>query len=174
MGNTLNQLKPERLWYYFSEICKVPRPSKKEEKIVTIEEPKKELKELDDKDLEEWVSWIRDIFENASKDEATKEILASFKLNLYQDEIYIFTPKGDLRRLPLNSTPVDFAFEIHSNVGSRCIGAKVNGKIVPLDTVIHSGDQIEIITSKNQHPNKSWLQFVQTHKAKNMAEMMNQ
>jgi guanosine-3',5'-bis(diphosphate) 3'-pyrophosphohydrolase len=120
-----------------------------------------------DSDLEEWVNWVRDIFENASKDEATKEILASFKLNLYQDEIYIFTPKGDLRRLPLNSTPVDFAFEIHSNVGSRCIGAKVNGKIVPLDTVLHSGDQVEIITSKNQHPNKSWLQFVQTHKAKN-------
>ncbi len=127
----------------------------------------KEKTSTNDKDLEEWVSWIRDIFEHASKDEATKEILASFKLNLYQDEIYIFTPKGDLRRLPLNSTPVDFAFEIHSNVGYRCIGAKVNGKIVPLDTVIHSGDQVEIITSKNQHPNKSWLQFVQTHKAKN-------
>jgi GTP diphosphokinase / guanosine-3',5'-bis(diphosphate) 3'-diphosphatase len=118
-------------------------------------------------DLEEWVNWIRDIFENASKDEATKEILASFKLNLYQDEIYIFTPKGDLRRLPLDSTPVDFAYEVHSNVGNRCIGAKVNNKIVPLDTVLHSGDQVEIITSKNQHPNKSWLQFVQTHKAKN-------
>ncbi len=127
----------------------------------------KEKTSTNDKDLEEWVSWIRDIFEHASKDEATKEILASFKLNLYQDEIYIFTPKGDLRRLPLNSTPVDFAFEIHSNVGYKCIGAKVNGKIVPLDTVIHSGDQVEIITSKNQHPNKSWLQFVQTHKAKN-------
>ncbi len=127
----------------------------------------KENRSTDDKDLEEWVSWIRDIFEHASKDEATKEILASFKLNLYQDEIYIFTPKGDLRRLPLNSTPVDFAFEIHSNVGYKCIGAKINGKIVPLDTVIHSGDQVEIITSKNQHPNKSWLQFVQTHKAKN-------
>lgn len=119
-----------------------------------------------DKDLEEWVSWVRDIFENATKDEATKEILASFKLNLYQDEIYVFTPKGDLKRLPINSTPVDFAYEIHSNVGDHCIGAKVNGKIVPLDTIIHSGDQIEIITSKNQRPNKSWLQFVQTHKAK--------
>jgi len=127
----------------------------------------KEKTTTNDKDLEDWVSWIRDIFEHASKDEATKEILASFKLNLYQDEIYIFTPKGDLRRLPINSTPVDFAFEIHSNVGSRCIGAKVNSKIVPLDTILHSGDQVEIIISKNQHPNKSWLQFVQTHKAKN-------
>jgi RelA/SpoT family (p)ppGpp synthetase len=120
-----------------------------------------------DKDLEEWVNWVRDIFDHTSKDEATKEILASFKLNLYQDEIYIFTPQGDLRRLPVKSTPVDFAFEIHSNVGYRCIGAKVNGKIVPLETNLHSGDQVEIITSKNQHPNKSWMQFVQTHKAKN-------
>ena len=119
-----------------------------------------------DKDLEEWVNWIRDIFETASKDEATKEIIASFKLNLYQDEIYVFTPKGDLKRLPINSTPVDFAFEIHSRVGFHCIGAKVNGKIVPLNTILHSGDRVEIITSKNQHPNKSWLQFVQTHKAK--------
>ncbi|AFN75128.1 (p)ppGpp synthetase I, SpoT/RelA [Melioribacter roseus P3M-2] len=119
-----------------------------------------------DKELEEWVSWVRDIFENASKDEATKEILASFKLNLYQDEIYVFTPKGELKRLPINSTPVDFAYEIHSNVGNHCIGAKVNGKIVPLNTILHSGDQVEIITSKNQHPNKSWLQFVKTHKAK--------
>lgn len=127
----------------------------------------KENTSANDTDLEDWVNWIRDVFEHSSKDEATKEILASFKLNLYQDEIYIFTPKGDLKRLPLNSTPVDFAFEIHSNVGYKCIGAKVNGKIVPLDTVINSGDQIEIITSKNQHPNKNWLQFVQTHKAKN-------
>lgn len=119
-----------------------------------------------DSELEEWVNWVRDIFENASKNEATKEILASFKLNLYQDEIYVFTPKGDLKRLPTNSTPVDFAFEIHTNIGYHCIGAKVNSKIVPLDTVLHSGDQVDIITSKNQHPNKSWLQFVQTHKAK--------
>jgi len=119
-----------------------------------------------DTELEDWVNWVRDIFENSTKDEATKEILASFKLNLYQDEIYIFTPKGELKRLPINSTPVDFAYEIHTKVGNHCIGAKVNGKIVPLDTRLHSGDQVEIITSKNQHPNKSWLQFVQTHKSK--------
>jgi len=126
----------------------------------------KENKTASDKDLENWVNWIRDIFENASKDEARKDLLESFKLNLYQDEIYVFTPKGDLRRLPVNSTPVDFAFEIHSKVGYHCIGAKVNGKIVPLDTVLHSGDQVEIITSKNQHPNKNWIKFVTTHKAK--------
>ncbi|MDZ7763973.1 MAG: ACT domain-containing protein [Melioribacteraceae bacterium] len=79
-----------------------------------------------------------------------------------------------MKRLPVDSTPVDFAFEIHTNVGQNCIGAKVNGKIVPLDTILHSGDQVEIITSKNQHPNKSWLQFVQTHKAKsNIRKYLN-
>ncbi|MCB9249196.1 MAG: bifunctional (p)ppGpp synthetase/guanosine-3',5'-bis(diphosphate) 3'-pyrophosphohydrolase [Ignavibacteriales bacterium] len=118
------------------------------------------------RDLEDWVNWIRDIFESVSRDEASNEILASFKLNLYQDEIYVFTPKGDLKILPVDSTPVDFAYEIHSKVGSHCIGAKVNGKIVPLSSPLSSGDQLEILTSKNQNPNKSWLQFVKTHKAK--------
>ncbi len=127
----------------------------------------KEASFTSDKEMEEWVNWIRDVFETASKDEATKEILASFRMNLYQEEIYIFTPRGDLLQLPAGSTPVDFAFNIHSNIGEHCIGAKVNGKIVPLNTPLRSGDQVEIITSKNQHPNESWLQFVRTHKAKN-------
>jgi len=126
----------------------------------------KENKTASDKDLEDWANWIRDIFENASGEEARENLLESFKLNLYQDEIYAFTPKGDLRRLPLDSTPVDFAFDIHSKVGLHCIGAKINGRIVPLDTKLNSGDQIEIITSKNQQPNKNWLKFVKTHKAK--------
>ncbi len=126
----------------------------------------KENKNATEKDLDNWVNWIRDIFENASRDDGKKDLLESFKLNLFQDEIYVFTPKGDLRRLPVNSTPVDFAFDIHSKVGYHCIGAKVNGKIVPLDTVLHSGDQVEIITSKNQHPNKNWVKFVTTHKSK--------
>jgi len=126
----------------------------------------KEDKATTDKDLENWLNWIRDIFEGAGKDESRREILEDFKLNLYQDEIYVFTPKGELRRLPIDSTPVDFAFEIHSNVGYQCIGAKISGKIVPLDTPLHSGDQVEIITSKNQHPNKNWLKFVKTQKAK--------
>ncbi|MBK8945680.1 MAG: bifunctional (p)ppGpp synthetase/guanosine-3',5'-bis(diphosphate) 3'-pyrophosphohydrolase [Ignavibacteriae bacterium] len=126
----------------------------------------KENMSSSNRDLEDWVNWIRDIFESVSRDEASNEILASFKLNLYQDEIYVFTPKGDLKILPLDSTPVDFAYEIHSKVGYHCIGAKVNGKIVPLSSPLQSGDQLEILTSKNQHPNKSWLQFVKTHKAK--------
>jgi RelA/SpoT family (p)ppGpp synthetase len=119
-----------------------------------------------DEDMDNWINWIREIFEGTSRDETRREILEDFKLNLYQDEIYVFTPKGELRRLPLYSTPVDFAFEIHSKVGYHCIGAKINGRIVPLDTTLQSGDQVDIITSKNQHPNKNWLRFVKTHKAK--------
>lgn len=120
---------------------------------------------VEDRELEEWASWVRDIFENAG-DEAPEQLYESFKLNLYQDEIYVFTPKGDLRILPKNATPVDFAFEIHSKVGYHCIGAKVNGKIVPLDYRLQSGDQVEILTSKNQTPNKDWDRFAVTHKAK--------
>ena len=128
-----------------------------------------------DSEMEDWVNWVRDIFNNVEKTDAPKELISSFKLNLYQDELYAFTPKGDLKRLPKNSTPVDFAFEIHSKVGYNCIGAKVNGKIVPLNTELHSGDQVDIITSKNQKPNKNWLQFVQTHKAKtNIRKYLNQ
>ena len=127
----------------------------------------KENKTATDSELEAWANWIRDIFENASRVDQKKELLESFKLNLYQDEIYVFTPKGDLRRLPVGSTPVDFAFDIHSKVGFHCIGAKIDSKIVPLDTQLKSGDQVEIITSKNQHPNKNWIKFVKTHKAKN-------
>lgn len=127
----------------------------------------KEGKSKSEKDMEHWINWVREIFESAAKEDDKKEILENFKLNLYQDEIYVFTPKGDLRRLPQNSTPIDFAFDIHSNVGHHCIGAKVNGKIVPLDTKLNSGDQIEIIISKNQHPNKNWLKFVVTPKARN-------
>jgi len=118
-----------------------------------------------DKELESWINWVREIFEQKSED-TPKELMESFKLNLYQDEIYVFTPKGDLKILPRNSTPIDFAFEIHSNVGYHCIGAKVNGRIVPLSTVLRSGDQVEIISSKNQTPNPDWEQIAVTHKAK--------
>ncbi|MEI7811748.1 MAG: bifunctional (p)ppGpp synthetase/guanosine-3',5'-bis(diphosphate) 3'-pyrophosphohydrolase [Ignavibacteria bacterium] len=119
-----------------------------------------------DSELEHWGDWIRSVFDIESKDEASREILASFRLNLYQDEIYVFTPKGELRRLPVKSTPVDFAFDIHSDVGFHCIGANVNGQIVPLHTMLHSGDQVEIITSKKQHPNRDWLMFTTTGKAR--------
>ncbi len=120
-----------------------------------------------DAKLRNWVNWVRDIFESAGEDDnAMAQLIESFKLSLFQDEIYVFTPKGDLKILPKGSTPVDFAYEIHSKVGDHTLAAKVSGRIVPLDTQIHSGDQIEIITSKNQKPNPDWEKFVVTHKAK--------
>jgi guanosine-3',5'-bis(diphosphate) 3'-pyrophosphohydrolase len=120
----------------------------------------------EDKQLEEWADWIRDIFERASDESASQEVLESFRLNLFQDEIYVFTPKGDLRILPKGATPIDFAYDIHSEVGYHCIGAKVNGRIVPLDTQMKSGDQVEILTSKNQTPSADWEKIAVTHKAR--------
>jgi RelA/SpoT family (p)ppGpp synthetase len=119
-----------------------------------------------DRQMEDWISWIRELFDSTSKDSTPRQIIEGLKLNLYQDEIYVFTPKGDLIILPVNSTPVDFAFEIHTEVGYKCIGAKVNGKIVSLDTKLKSGDQVEIITSKIKKPHQDWEKFVVTHKAK--------
>jgi guanosine-3',5'-bis(diphosphate) 3'-pyrophosphohydrolase len=119
----------------------------------------------EDKELEEWAQWVHDIFENAG-DDASAQVFESFKLNLFQEEIYVFTPKGDLRILPKGATSVDFAFDIHSKVGYHCIGAKVNGRIVPLNYELQSGDQVDILTSKNQTPSKDWERFVTTHKAK--------
>src|SRR4030095_7153446 len=126
----------------------------------------KENINVNDNQMEDWISWIRDLFENSSKESTPKQIMEGLKLNLYQDEIYVFTPKGDLKILPVNSTPVDFAFDIHTEVGYKCIGAKVNGKIVPLDSKLKSGDQVEVITSKIKKPHIDWEKFVVTHKAK--------
>lgn len=118
-----------------------------------------------DPEIEDWVNWVREVFDQHG-DDAPKALMESFRLNLYQDEIYVFTPKGDLRILPKGATIVDFAFEIHTQVGMHTIGAKLNGKIVPLHTKLPSGAQVEIITSKNQTPNPDWEQFVVTHKAR--------
>ncbi|MFZ1080991.1 MAG: bifunctional (p)ppGpp synthetase/guanosine-3',5'-bis(diphosphate) 3'-pyrophosphohydrolase [Candidatus Kryptoniota bacterium] len=129
---------------------------------------KEDVKEAD-KNLEEWISWVREILEQPSVsggEDAATSFLEGFKLDLYQDEIYVFTPKGDLQILPKGSTPVDFAFEIHSQVGTHCVGAKINGRIVPLSTKLSSGDQIEIITSSNQNVNPDWEKFVVSRKAK--------
>jgi RelA/SpoT family (p)ppGpp synthetase len=119
-----------------------------------------------DEELENWISWVREIFEHTDEEARAKQLIESFKLTLYQDEIYVFTPKGELKILPKGATPVDFAFAVHSKVGFHCLSAKVNGRIVPLDHHLQSGDQVEIITSKKQVPNMDWEQFAVTHKAK--------
>lgn len=115
--------------------------------------------------MDELFAWVRDVIENPSPEQAS-EFVADFYLNLYDEEIYVFTPIGDLFTLPRNATPVDFAFQIHTEVGFHCIGAKVNGKMVPLSYALESGDQVEILTSKKQSPNPDWTKFVVTHKAK--------
>lgn len=115
--------------------------------------------------LDTWIAKIRETLENP--DANALEFLDEFKLNLFAEEIFVFTPNGELRRLPSNATALDFAFEIHSRVGVSCIGAKVNSKLVPLSYALKSGDQVEILTSKKQHPKEDWLKYVVTSKAKN-------
>ncbi len=114
--------------------------------------------------LENWLLRIREMLENP--DPNALEFIDDFKLNLFSDELFAFTPKGDMKTLPIGSTALDFAFEIHSKVGEHCIGAKVNHKLVQLNYEIKSGDQIEILTSSKQHPKEDWLKFVITAKAK--------
>lgn len=114
--------------------------------------------------LENWLLRIREMLENP--DPNALEFIDDFKLNLFSDEMFVFTPKGDMKTLPVNSTALDFAFEIHTKVGEHCIGAKVNHKLVPLSHHLSSGDQVEILTSSKQVPKDDWLSFVITAKAK--------
>ena len=113
--------------------------------------------------LDEWLNSIRETLENADSD---LEAMDQFKLDLYKDEVFVFTPKGDLYKLPQGATVLDFAFTIHTNLGSKCIGARVNGKNVQLKQVLNSGDQVEIMTSSTQVPKQDWLNFVTTSKAR--------
>ncbi len=115
--------------------------------------------------FDKWISQVRDLIENKSSD--ALDFVNEFKSNLYSDEIFVFTPKGELHTLPQKATPLDFAFGIHTEIGAKCIGAKVNSKLVPLSYLLKSGDQVEILTSKNQQPKEGWLDFVVTSKARN-------
>lgn len=110
-----------------------------------------------------WLRELMDIIENAPRAE---EFLENTKLELYQDKVFCFTPQGDLIELSSNSTPVDFAYGVHSQVGDHCTGAKVNGRIVPLNTKLQNGDQVEIVTNKNSTPSPNWERFVATGKAR--------
>ncbi len=114
--------------------------------------------------LDNWISKIRELLENPETNAI--EFIDDFKLNLFSSEIFVFTPKGELKTMPKKSTALDFAFEIHTEIGIRCLGAKVNGKLVPLSHVLTSGDQVEIITSPKQKPKNDWLKYVITARAK--------
>ncbi len=120
--------------------------------------------------LEEWLKKIRLSLENP--DSNALDFIDDFKLNLFADEIFVFTPKGEMRSLPVNSTALDFAFDIHSQVGAKCIGAKVNHKLVPLSHKLNSGDQVEILTSVKQAPKADWINYVVTAKAKSAIKVL--
>ncbi|WP_164108159.1 MULTISPECIES: RelA/SpoT family protein [Sphingobacterium] len=117
-----------------------------------------------DNGLDQWIQKVRDVL--GSPEQNALDFLDDFKMNLFSDEIFIFTPKGALIQLPNGATALDFAFEIHSDIGATCIGAKVNHKLVPLSHPLQNGDQVEIITSNKQTPKEDWLNFVVTAKAK--------
>ena len=114
--------------------------------------------------LEMWITKVREILEQ--NDSNAIEFIDDFRSNLYSDEVFVFTPKGDLKTLPQGATALDFAFDIHTEIGAHCLGAKVNQKLVPLSFELKNGDQVEILTSKKQKPNESWLQYVVSSKAK--------
>ena len=118
----------------------------------------------DENELNEWLRTIKEILDDPQPD--AMDFLDTIKLNLFASEIFVFTPKGEIRTLPAGCTALDFAFSIHTFLGSHCIGAKVNHKLVPLSYKLQSGDQVEILTSKSQHVNAGWINFVSTAKAK--------
>ncbi len=114
--------------------------------------------------IDKWLRRIREILKSSESD--ALDFIDDFKLNLFSDEIIVFTPKGELRTLPLGSTALDFAYSIHTQIGNNCLGAKVNHKLVPLSNALKSGDQVEIITSRKQTPKPDWLNYVTTARAK--------
>jgi GTP diphosphokinase / guanosine-3',5'-bis(diphosphate) 3'-diphosphatase len=110
--------------------------------------------------------WLRELLEILEHAGGAEEFLEHTKLEMFQDEVFCFTPKGDLINLPSGATPVDFAYAVHSEIGDKCVGAKINGRLMPLRTVLQNGDQVEIITSKAQTPSPTWERFVVTGKAR--------
>ena len=117
-------------------------------------------------DLDNQVPWLRDLLSIMSGEESEPErMMELLKIDMFEDEIFIFTPKGDLIKLPTGSTPLDFAFAIHSDIGFTCVRAKVNKKLVPLSYTLNNGDIVEVETDKKQKPNSGWLNFVKTSRA---------
>ncbi|MBR5825211.1 MAG: bifunctional (p)ppGpp synthetase/guanosine-3',5'-bis(diphosphate) 3'-pyrophosphohydrolase [Paludibacteraceae bacterium] len=121
--------------------------------------------EQEESDLDKWFKSIKEMLDTSDFTNAV-EFMDTFKLNLYSTEIFVFTPKGDIRKMPAKATALDFAFHLHSDIGTHCIGAKVDHRLVPVSYELQSGDQIEILTSKSQKPQMEWLDFCTTGKAK--------
>lgn len=120
-----------------------------------------------DQDVETKFAWLRSMLESQTEMKDSKEFLDTLKVGLYTDEVFVFTPKGDVYNLPIDSTGIDFAYSIHSAVGNKCVGVKINNKIVPLNSKLHTGDIVEILTSNaSKGPSRDWLKFVKTSSAK--------
>jgi len=120
---------------------------------------------LSDSERERFI-WLRNLLEWVKEAKDPKEFINSVRTDLYGEDIYVFTPKGDIKTLPVGATPVDFAYAIHTSIGHRCRAAKVNGKLVPLNHILKSGDKVEIITGSKEKPSRDWLNFVKTSKAR--------
>jgi GTP diphosphokinase / guanosine-3',5'-bis(diphosphate) 3'-diphosphatase len=116
---------------------------------------------------EQYFLWLRQLLEFQQEVRDPQEFLQNLKIELYPEEVYIFTPKGEVKALPRDATPVDFAYSIHTDVGHQCVGARVNGKMVPLRTRLRNGDIVQIVTAPGHHPSRDWLNFVATSRARN-------
>ena len=125
----------------------------------------KDPKKIKDKDTKEY-KWMHELVDLMNSSVNQDELIENSKINVFQDDIYVFTPKGDVIELPKNATPIDFAYSIHSQIGDKCVGAKVNGKLQPLKIILKNGDQIEIITSEESQPSPLWQRFAVTSKVK--------
>lgn len=122
-------------------------------------------KQADMKDIKQY-RWMRELLDIIEQEAKPEEFLENTKMELFQDQVYVFSPRGDLIELPSGATPIDFAYAVHSAVGDKCVGSKINGRIAPLNSRLSNGDQVEIITAKNQTPSPTWERFVVTGKAR--------
>jgi GTP pyrophosphokinase len=111
-------------------------------------------------------TWLRQLMESQKEVQDPKEFLDTVRLDLFPDEVYVFTPKGDVKALPEGATPIDFAYTVHTDVGHHCVGAKVNGKLVPLRYTLRQGDIVEVVTSPGQHPSRDWLKIAKSNRAR--------
>ena len=147
-------------WKYKDQVTDTAAEQNGEETVAGVKESGE-----DDAELNHWLRTIKEILDDPQPD--AMDFLDAIKLNLFASEIFVFTPKGEIKTMPAGCTALDFAFQIHTFLGSHCIGAKVNHKLVPLSHKLQSGDQVEILTSMSQHVDSSWINFVSTAKARN-------
>lgn len=121
---------------------------------------------ITDRKFDEKIAWLRQLLETQGENKDPREFIENLKIDLFEEEIFVFTPKGQVVNLPQDATPIDFAYRVHTEIGHRCIGAKVNGRIVPLEAPLKSGDFVEILTAKNNSPRMGWLNFARTSGAR--------